>query len=123
MDDRRDLARGVAVAAAFCALWVAAAIVRADTTFHLAPPIVAACPSFIAVRHRLAAVAAGLAMAVGTGLGMAAAGLLGGPSLLPWGGGLMETLVGAAAGAGIALTAAVISRLPDLRGPRTPRSG
>ncbi|MFH1330817.1 MAG: hypothetical protein ABIJ48_09245 [Actinomycetota bacterium] len=89
---------GAAVTAGFAAVWLVAAWLVDDTTFHLGPVLVAGAAPFLATRRRLNAWAFGLGAAVLVGVVLLAAGRLDGPSLLPWGGALLETVVGAVAG-------------------------
>lgn len=101
-------ARSVGSSLVFAAIWVVAAALRPELTFHLAPLIVAgAAPVILALEARgvgnseppLAAaglLATGLAVAA-TG-GLSAAGWLEGPSLLPTGGAALEAAMFALAG-------------------------
>jgi predicted aminopeptidase len=102
-------------------LWAVLAAVRPGTTFHLAPLLVAgAVPWLQRVEDRPARLAAyrlaavGIGIAVGTSVLLAIAGWLDGPTLLPFGGALEESLVGAIIG-GLAGLAVVI-------GPRRMRA-
>lgn len=89
----------------FALIWVAIVLVRPTTTFHLAPLIVAMWPGVTDSESRGAATlsAIGFVIAAGTTLALSAAGLLQGPTLLPWGGPAVESLVAAAIGGLIGL--------------------
>lgn len=103
------LTRAIGGSIAFALVWVALAALRPTTTFHLAPLIVAMWPTLTANDRQ------GSARGASVGFGIAAvvtavlsvAGLLEGPSLLPWGGPALESLVAAGTGAllGIAQSA------------------
>jgi len=89
----------------FALLWGVMAVARPGTTFHLAPFLVALAVPFVyriqggTIRStgiRLVVVGMGLAAVAAAVL--AVVGLLQGPSLLPFGGALVESLVAAAAG-------------------------
>lgn len=89
----------------FALLWVAIVIARPTTTFHLAPLIVAMWPGVTESESRRAATlsAIGFVIAAGTTLALSAAGLLRGPTLLPWGGPAVESLLATAIGGVIGL--------------------
>jgi len=114
----RNLTRRLAGSLLFAGLWVALSVIRPTTTFHLAPVIVSVWPAlgrrFEGARSLL--IGAGLTLAVATTVGLWAAGLLAGPSLLPWGGPGVESLLGAVIGSvlGVAwsLLPTVRNRLP-----------
>ena len=105
------------------ALWVVLAWINPDTTYHLAPVLVAA--SF-PIGHRLRVghhlnpvqavatfVGAGLNVGVATGI-LAWADKLRGPSLLSSGGAVMEAVIfGAVAAAVVAVLVALPVRLPS----------
>lgn len=88
-------------------LWSVLALVRPSTTFHLAPFLVAATPGLFSrfdgpsgVSVRLLAALHGLTITLAltaTGV-LAVAGGLMGPSLLPFGGAALESIVGSVAG-------------------------
>ena len=84
-------------AAGFTALWTVLAWINPTTTYHLAPLLVPLIPWGIARSEGAAlpsaATVAATALAIGAGLVLAAADRLQGPSLLPVGGALTETLV------------------------------
>lgn len=89
-------------AAGFAVLWIAAAAFTPDVTYHLAPVIVAAAPAVVSSPDRRALWSLfGFGLASVTAIGLSTAGLLAGPSLLPLGGALFESVAGAAGGAGI----------------------
>jgi hypothetical protein len=85
--------RRLFVAFLFAGLWVAVAGLRPDTTFHLAPLIVAAWPALpereLAGAIRMSLL--GLFLAAATTMMMFRLGWLDGPSLLPWGGAGLDT--------------------------------
>ncbi len=85
----------------FAVVWIVAAAITPYMTYHLAPVIVVAAP-FLS-RDQLPATWPLLTFAftAAVALGLAHFGLLQGPSLLPVGGGLFESIVGALAGAAI----------------------
>lgn len=93
----------------FVFLWVVLAVARPSTTFHLAPLIVTAWPAVGEREPKRAAAMAvtGLLIAGATILVLSITGMLQGPSLLPWGGSALESVVAATAGA-------VIGVLPSL---------
>jgi uncharacterized membrane protein YgdD (TMEM256/DUF423 family) len=85
----------------FAALWVALAVWRDGVTYHLAPAIVAAIPVLVyrgtdktaRPSTLLAASGAGTLLAIGAALVLALVERMNGPSLLPVGGALTESLV------------------------------
>ena len=81
--------------------WIVASAITPDVTYHLAPVIVAAAP--LSARDRLSASWPLFSFAFSTAVALllASLGLLQGPSLLPVGGALFESVVGALAGAAI----------------------
>ncbi|MDJ0924065.1 MAG: hypothetical protein QNJ77_05840 [Acidimicrobiia bacterium] len=84
------------------AVWALAAAIRPTATYHLAPILIAGvAPVLRRSRAGSAAVAAvvGASIAATATLVLAALDLLQGPSLLPRGGALMESLVFATLGA------------------------
>lgn len=103
--------------AGFTALWILVAAMSDGTTFHLAPVIVAGVPVISWGGHRLTGMLIGMSGATIAAVGLSLAGLLDGPSLLPFGGALLESIVGAAVGA----VAGVIAR-SMLSGAQTERS-
>ncbi len=100
----KTLSNPIAGALGFALIWAIAATVSPTTTFHLGPFIVAVSPVLFS-DHRPATrvIPAGLGIAVATSLALAASGSLQGPTLLPWGGALAESLVFAAVGAIVTL--------------------
>ena len=111
---RKTPARAIRISLGFALLWAVLAAIRPGTTFHLAPLLVAGAVPWV---HRVQAgapplnvlrpAAVGLGLAAGTSILLAMAGWLDGPSLLPFGGALEESLVGALVGslAGLAIAA------------------
>lgn len=86
--------------AGFAALWVVVAALTPNVTFHLAPVIVAAAPAITSPPDsRIIAGLTGFGLATAVAVGLDASGLLGGPSLLPYGGALLESILAAAVGA------------------------
>lgn len=93
--------RAILYTIGFTALWMGLAIWRDGLTYHLAPILIPLIPAFIfrgAVEggHRAsAAVPIGLggSMAVGGSLVLAALDRMNGPSLLPFGDALVESLI------------------------------
>lgn len=98
-------------ALAFAVLWTVVAIFNENVTYHLAPVIVAAAPALPSRRRRGWWSLAGLGLATGVTLGLCTLGHLSGPSLLPVGGALLESVVGAVAGSaiGFALAGRMVS--------------
>jgi len=94
----------MAGALGFALIWAVAAVVSPTTTFHLGPLIVAVSPVLFSDRRSATRlIPAGLGIAAVTSLALAASGSLQGPTLLPWGGALAESLVFAAVGTVAAL--------------------
>lgn len=112
---------GVGYAAGLAALWLILAVISPGTTYHLAPLLVAATPPVAEVTKNPGESASpGRATAVGGGLALLVAlllwiaGALEGPSLLPLGGAVLESVVFAVAGAiGGWLAALIITRRVD----------
>lgn len=100
--------RSSSYAFGFAALWVILALARPETTFHLAPGIVAVAGVGSLVgrpagrRDRWTAVAVGAVAGLLATIVLALAGRFDGPSLLPVGGALAETFVTQAVGAATA---------------------
>jgi hypothetical protein len=103
-DSRRALIWGVMLAV----LWVAVAVLRPATTFHLAPFLIAAAPPVLLVLDegasadrssvlRIGAISA--ALSVGTALLLLAIGAMEGPAFEVFPSPLVEAVVFAAAGA------------------------
>jgi hypothetical protein len=89
-------------------LWIMGAAFRPGTTFHLAPALVPLAPSLSSLagarddRHgRLVILGGGTALIVSWILD--AAGLMSGPTLLPIGGALFESIVAAVGGTALGL--------------------
>lgn len=108
LTDLSPYRRAATISTGLAVLWVVVALLRDGTTFHLAPMLVAAVlPIVVAYDNeegvetsRLAlATLAGLAIALLGTLVLAIAGELTGPSLLPFGGALTESVIFAAVGA------------------------
>lgn len=84
----------------FAVIWVVVAIARPTTTFHLAPLIVAIWPSFTSGgRRKVFYSTTGFLVAALSTLALSATGILQGPTLLPWGGPAVESVLAAGAGA------------------------
>ncbi len=91
----------------FGLIWLIAIIVSdATTTFHLAPVIVGASAGVVATDRHLWWAMAGTSVAAAVSIALASAGQMLGPSVLPIGGALFESLVGSALGGVIGLVAA-----------------
>ncbi len=88
---------------AFAVLWVAVAAIRPNTTFHLAPLIVAAAAALGGREGRVRWAAAATAVAVAIALSMSRLGLLEGPSLQPFDGALSEAITAAIVGGILAI--------------------
>lgn len=106
----RLVVRAIGYAVGFAVLWAVLAAIRPSTTYHLAPLLVSLIPSVVyrtqGGRSRSVGVwlaIAGWGMAVAVTALLAVAGLLDGPSLLPFGDGIVESLVGATAGGAVGL--------------------
>ena len=108
--------RGVLYSVGLAAVWLLAAAVRPEVTYHLAPALVAGALPVTIVLDRGnsrgarvvgAAAAIGFAIAVVTALLLAAAGWLEGPTIGRFTSGLSESVAGAAFGAvaGLLVTA------------------
>lgn len=102
----------------FAGIWVVIAANRPTTTFHLAPLIVAAWPAFGErdLNKALPMALLGGLIATATTSLLVIAGWLNGPSLLPWGGAALESVVATAAGAVIGLSNSVVARLNSRNG-------
>jgi hypothetical protein len=90
----------------FALLWAVLGLALEDVTFHLGPLIVAAAAPLPSRHRRVAWAGVGLALATSVATLLAAAGALTGPSLLPFGGALLESVVLAIVGAGLGLVLA-----------------
>lgn len=114
LNNEATLRRAYGYAGALAVIWLVAASLRPSTTYHLAPLLVAAAVPFVVAAdaraptaRRLIGAAAGggtLALVV-TGV-LTVAGRLEGPSLLPFGGAVTESVVFALVGAAVGLGAA-----------------
>lgn len=109
--------RPLIFSAGLALLWIAVAFIRDGATFHLAPALVAVIPPVvfayetegeISTRDLALATLAGLAVALAATLILSVAGQLTGPSLLPFGGAVIESVVFAAAGAAVGFVIAVL---------------
>lgn len=85
-------------AAGLSLVWIILAALTPGTTFHLAPAIVAAAPSIRALSARPSHAMAGMLLAMAISVGLAFSGRLEGPTLLPAGGALAESILMAVAG-------------------------
>ena len=122
MDERVDagaVVKSALFVAGLATLWIAVAWLRPETTFHLAPLLVAGLLPYAYVRlaarragarltAALAATATGAALAASAVL--AAAEKLEGPSLLPTGGAALEAVVFSLAGGALGLLALLSAR-------------
>lgn len=101
----------------FALLWVALAVARPSTTFHLAPLIAAAWPAVGEREPKRAAAMAvvGFLIAGAATLVLSVSGLLQGPSLLPWGGPALESVVTGGVGASVGVVPSLF-RLERTRG-------
>ena len=109
----RPSPRAITYGLGFGSLWAVLVVVRPDTTFHLAPPLVAivvpAVYRFSGGTSRpqaLRLVGIGVGIAIATTIVLGLAGLLDGPSLLPFGGAFVESLIGATVGGAVGLVLA-----------------
>jgi hypothetical protein len=110
--------RSILPAALFALVWVAAALLMPTTTYHLAPVIVAMTTALRSpARARVVSAVSGVALAAATAVALSVSGNLGGPSLLPAGGALLESIVGALVG-GIAGTLLAGRLEPTVSGSR-----
>lgn len=102
--------RRLGIAAVFAVLWSVLAIANPTTTYHAAPLIVAVWPA-LGERNRRAAARMSLGglliAAITTGL-LSVTGMLQGPSLLPWGGPVLESLLAAGVGALLGMMPAIL---------------
>lgn len=109
------LPKGLLYGAGFTALWLLLALISSTTTYHLAPLIVAGTPQIVDSLERGSSTvrlvilsAVGLALALVTTGILSASGNLEGPSLLPTGGAVLESVVFAAMGSLLGLSTAVL---------------
>jgi hypothetical protein len=90
----------------FAVLWAVLGLATTDVTFHLGPLIVAAAAPLPSRHRRVGWAVVGVALAVSVAMLLAATGAMTGPSLLPFGGALLESVVLAIVGAGMGLVLA-----------------
>ena len=109
----RFTAKAIGYSIGFVILWAVLAAIQPSTTYHLAPLLVAVIvPVVYRMQGRSRSTGIWLALAgvgwavTATSL-LAVSGLLEGPSLLPFGGAFLESLVAAGAGGAVGLVAAV----------------
>src|SRR5665811_233729 len=109
---RTDIRRALLWGGLLAILWVAVAIIRSGTTFHLAPFLVAAAPpvlftmddGFTADLRSVTVVGAiSAALALGTALFVSAVGAMEGPAFEPFPTSTAEALVFAAVGAAVGI--------------------
>ncbi len=110
----RFTAKAIGYSIGFVVLWAVLAAIQPSTTYHLAPLLVAV---ILPVVYRMQdgrsrstgiwRALAGVGLAVAATSLLAVAGLLEGPSLLPFGGAFIESLVGAGAGGAVGLVVSV----------------
>lgn len=119
MLERGAVRRAAGYAVGLGAVWAVAAALRPETTYHLAPLLVAATLPFVLVaeqpslglRGTLAGAAGGTAVAFIATAALGFADLLRGPSLLPFGGAVVESVIFSVVGGVLGLVAAWIGRL------------
>jgi hypothetical protein len=108
----RFVGSGVAAGAGLAVVWLVAAVLRPESTFHLAPILIAGAVPFTQRRQGRdrvgTAVTSGLTLAAAAAVLLATLDLLRGPSVLPLGDALVEALVFAPLGAFVGLTVAVL---------------
>lgn len=94
------------------ALWLAMALARSGTTFHLGPLLVTAIPLVVARKEDFALQVTALAAAIGLGVigTLWATGNLNGPALDPFPSALSESVAFLVAGIAIGATGIVIAR-------------
>ncbi len=93
--------RGFGYAAALGVVWLVAAGLRPATTYHLAPILVAATPPLVLLagefgldaRAVITTATAGVALALGLTIFLTVTDWLRGPSLLPFGSAVTESIV------------------------------
>lgn len=98
--DSAAMRRALAITGALALLWAILAIARDGVTYHLAPLIVAAVPAAaLGVEAKISSRALpglavlGAAIGLGMTLLLTAIGRLSGPSLLPFGGAVVEAVI------------------------------
>lgn len=111
------LPKGLVYGLGLATLWVVMALISSTTTYHLAPLIVAAAPAIVDSLDRSSSMARlGLLAAMGLALALAVTGILAvsghleGPSLLPTGGAVFESVVFAFTGGLAGLIGAALIR-------------
>lgn len=87
----------------FTLLWMALAVWRPETTWHLAPGIIAVAPLLAKSGDVPLRRASGLAVALATAGILGLSGQLRGPSLLPWGDATLEAIVVGMVGWGVGM--------------------
>lgn len=109
-----SFSKGVLYGLGLAFLWMALALISSSTTYHLAPVIVAAAPAIVDASDQRGSLAQyGLLAAIGLAMALAVTGVLAlsvglnGPSLLPFGGAALESVVFSAAGGLVGLIGAV----------------
>ena len=113
-----SLWRPAGVALGLTVLWVVVAAWRPETTYHLAPVLVAGAPPVALALDAPSSRAVNVFGAAGFGLlialvataGLSAAGWLAGPSRLPAGGAAVEAVVFSLVGAALGVVAAFVVR-------------
>jgi hypothetical protein len=113
------LSKGLLYGFGLAVLWLVLALITSTTTYHLAPPLVAATPVVVdawerpssTTGHALRAVLGFALVLIITGI-LSVSGNLDGPSLLPVGGAVLESVVFAIAGGVIGLIVAVVKSRP-----------
>lgn len=111
-----EFRRAATYSAGLAVLWVVLGFIRAGTTFHLAPALVAVVLPVVfaydtdesSTQDMGLAALGGLAVALVGTLILAAAGQMTGPSLLPFGGAVTESVIFAIAGAAAGFIIATI---------------
>ena len=98
--------RGATPALGFAIIWLVAVFVVDGTTFHLAPVIVAAAAPIRFPERRFTAAVVGATIAAAVAILLSLAGRMAGPSLLPIGGALLESVLGAVIGGLLGLVVA-----------------
>ena len=118
MIQRAGTKHAIGYAGALALIWIVAAGIQPTTTYHLAPLLVAATLPFalvseepqIGTRGIITAAAAGAGLALGVTGVLTATEWLRGPSLLPFGGGTVESVTLALVGGALGLLLALLRR-------------
>jgi hypothetical protein len=118
MIERSGTRRAIGYAGFLGMIWIVAAGIQPTTTYHLAPLLVAATLPLVLVSEEPEIAIRGLITAAATGAGLAlvvtgvltATGWLRGPSLLPIGGGTVESVTFALMGGAFGLLVALLRR-------------